>query len=109
MNEQFFIKKNGTGQWKKDKGEEKRNVNTVEHSIRENKERKNEHFYENRQFIDWKKKEEKSWTFVNFNGGYIVLICWLVGKFVQEKKKSLFEFKGDIEFFFCFILWKKNE
>ena len=41
MNEQFIIKKKfkkskkqkGAGQWKKDKKEKKRNLNTVEHSI----------------------------------------------------------------------------
>ena len=38
-------KKKGTGQWKRDKEEKKRNLNIVEHSILKKRKEKNEHFF----------------------------------------------------------------
>ena len=92
----------------KDKAKEKkkRNLNTVEHSIK--KKEKTNIFRKNRLCIDWKKKE-KSWTFVNFDCGHIVILFWLVQNGWKIRKKKLFELKDDIRIFFPFHIMKFDE
>ena len=72
-----------------EKKEKKRNLNTVEHSIK--KERKTEHlFWKNRQCIDWtKEKPMICLNFVNFDCGHIVNIVWFVQNSwkISEKKR----------------------
>ena len=74
----------------RDKEEKKRNLNTVEHSIEKKKE-KNEHFLEI-WTVHRSKKKKESWTFVN-SDCFDLLTS---GENLCKKRKSLFEFKGDI-------------
>ena len=47
---------------------------------------------------------------MNFDCEYIVILFWLVqNDWKLEKKKSLFEFKGDIRIFFLFHIMKSDE
>ena len=94
---------------KKDKEERKRNLNTVEHSIR----KKPNIFSKNRQCIDWEKKRKKAehlWTL------FVDMLFWLVEKkwkFVEKKKKKkkrvFLSFEATIKFFFLFHIMKKKK
>ena len=92
MNDQFIIKKKEkrkgkwtTRQWKETEREKKRNLNTVEHSIK-------------------KKKKRKKLNIWNFDCRHIVILFWLVQNSWKIRRKATLELFFSVSYY---EIWRK--